>query len=256
MGADEGTGDGAGLLMQVPDEFFRAVTDFELPAPGQYVVGTAFLPAEQRESDAAKAGIEGLAADEGLTVLGWREVPIVADLVGAMARACMPYFSQPFFASSTGETARAQRARFPRLADPQARPEQVRRVLPVAVLPDHRLQGHAHHGAAGAVLPGPLGQALQDQARDRPLALLHQHVPVLAPGPAVPHHRAQRRDQHGQGQPQLDARPAVPARQPAAGGLARKSCTRSAPRAPRTRPPSTRSPNCSGSPAGPSRTRS
>ncbi|MDQ0850688.1 glutamate synthase (NADPH/NADH) large chain [Arthrobacter sp. B3I9] len=103
VGADEGTGDGAGLLMQVPDEFFRAVTEFELPAPGQYVVGTAFLPAEQRESDAAKAGIEGLAADEGLTVLGWREVPIVADLVGAMARACMPYFSQPFFASSTGE---------------------------------------------------------------------------------------------------------------------------------------------------------
>ena len=104
VGADEGTGDGAGLLMQVPDEFFRAVTDFELPAPGQFVVGTAFLPSEQRESDAAKAGIESLAADEGLTVLGWREVPIVADLVGAMARACMPYFSQPFFASSTGET--------------------------------------------------------------------------------------------------------------------------------------------------------
>ncbi|CAI3796738.1 glutamate synthase large subunit [Pseudarthrobacter sp. MM222] len=103
VGADEGTGDGAGLLMQVPDEFFRAVTEFELPAPGQYVVGTAFLPAEPRESDAAKAGIESLASDEGLTVLGWREVPIVADLVGAMARACMPYFSQPFFASSTGE---------------------------------------------------------------------------------------------------------------------------------------------------------
>ncbi|QCO97899.1 glutamate synthase large subunit [Arthrobacter sp. 24S4-2] len=103
VGADEGTGDGAGLLMQVPDEFFRAVAEFELPAPGQYVVGTAFLPAEQREADAAKAGIEGLAADEGLTVLGWREVPVVADLVGAMARACMPYFSQPFFASSTGE---------------------------------------------------------------------------------------------------------------------------------------------------------
>ncbi|MEC5181306.1 glutamate synthase large subunit [Arthrobacter sp. CG_A4] len=103
VGADEGTGDGAGLLMQVPDEFFRAVTDFELPAPGQYIVGTAFLPAEQRESDAAKAGIERLAANEGLTVLGWREVPIVADLVGSMARACMPYFSQPFFAASTGE---------------------------------------------------------------------------------------------------------------------------------------------------------
>ncbi|MFJ4208126.1 glutamate synthase large subunit [Paenarthrobacter sp. NPDC089675] len=103
VGADEGTGDGAGLLMQVPDEFFRAVTEFELPAPGQYVVGTAFLPAEAREAATAKAGIEALAADEGLVVLGWREVPVVADLVGAMARACMPYFSQPFFASANGE---------------------------------------------------------------------------------------------------------------------------------------------------------
>ncbi|MFF1880554.1 glutamate synthase large subunit [Pseudarthrobacter sp. NPDC058196] len=103
VGADEGTGDGAGLLMQIPDEFFRAVTEFELPAPGLYVAGTAFLPAEQREANAAKAGIEGLAADEGLKVLGWREVPVVADLVGAMARACMPYFSQPFLASATGE---------------------------------------------------------------------------------------------------------------------------------------------------------
>ncbi|HYH77989.1 MAG TPA: glutamate synthase subunit alpha, partial [Arthrobacter sp.] len=103
VGADEGTGDGAGLLMQIPDEFFRAVTEFELPPPGQFVAGTAFLPAEKREADAAKAGIEGLAADEGLTVLGWREVPVVADLVGAMARACMPYFSQPFLASATSE---------------------------------------------------------------------------------------------------------------------------------------------------------
>ncbi|MCX8453716.1 glutamate synthase large subunit [Paenarthrobacter ureafaciens] len=103
VGADEGTGDGAGLLMQIPDEFFRAVAEFELPAPGQYVVGTAFLPAESREAATAKAGIEALAADEGLKVLGWREVPVVADLVGAMARACMPYFSQPFLASATGE---------------------------------------------------------------------------------------------------------------------------------------------------------
>ncbi|GAA5188330.1 glutamate synthase large subunit [Arthrobacter gyeryongensis] len=103
VGADEGTGDGAGLLMQVPDEFFRAVTEFELPAPGQYVVGTAFLPAETREAETAKAGIEALALDEGLTVLGWREVPVVGDLVGAMARACMPYFAQPFLASATGE---------------------------------------------------------------------------------------------------------------------------------------------------------
>ncbi|MDQ6754908.1 MAG: glutamate synthase large subunit [Actinomycetota bacterium] len=98
VGADEGTGDGAGLLTQIPDEFFRAVTDFELPAAGQYAVGTAFLPSEAKEAEVAMAGVEALARDEGLTVLGWRTVPVVADLVGAMAKACMPRFVQLFLA--------------------------------------------------------------------------------------------------------------------------------------------------------------
>ncbi|HSU70136.1 MAG TPA: glutamate synthase central domain-containing protein, partial [Micrococcaceae bacterium] len=102
VGADEGTGDGAGLLTQVPDEFFRAVTDFDLPAAGRYAVGTAFLPSEEKESQVAMAGLEALAADEGLAVLGWRTVPVVADLVGAMARACMPRFVQLFLALPEG----------------------------------------------------------------------------------------------------------------------------------------------------------
>ncbi|MCC3279462.1 glutamate synthase large subunit [Arthrobacter sp. zg-Y40] len=102
VGADEGTGDGAGLLTQVPDEFFRAVVDFELPAAGGYAVGTAFLPTEDREQDTARAGVEAIAESEGLQVLGWREVPIVADLVGAMSRACMPYFVQVFLAPAEG----------------------------------------------------------------------------------------------------------------------------------------------------------
>ncbi|MGF9662857.1 glutamate synthase large subunit [Arthrobacter crystallopoietes] len=96
VGADEGTGDGAGLLTQIPDEFFRAVTGFTLPAPGEYAVGTAFLPSDEAEAEVAQAGIESLAADEGLKILGWREVPVVAELVGAMARACMPHFVQVF----------------------------------------------------------------------------------------------------------------------------------------------------------------
>ncbi|WP_458117069.1 glutamate synthase large subunit [Arthrobacter sp. D2-10] len=105
VGADEGTGDGAGLLTQVPDEFFRAVVDFELPAPGSYAVGTAFLPAVASEEATARAGIESLAEAEGLTVLGWREVPVVADLVGSMARACMPHFVQLFIAPVAGKAA-------------------------------------------------------------------------------------------------------------------------------------------------------
>ncbi|WP_125612871.1 glutamate synthase large subunit [Specibacter cremeus] len=98
VGADEGTGDGAGLLTQIPDEFFRAVTGFTLPAAGEYAVGTAFLPAEEDQRAAARAGLEALAGSEGLTVLGWREVPVVAGLVGAMAASCMPHFEQLFVA--------------------------------------------------------------------------------------------------------------------------------------------------------------
>ncbi|MFW0769806.1 glutamate synthase large subunit [Arthrobacter koreensis] len=103
VGADEGTGDGAGVLTQVPDEFFRAVAGFELPAPGGYAVGTAFLPTEDREQETARAGVEAIAESEGLRVLGWREVPVVADLVGAMSRACMPYFVQVFLAPEDGD---------------------------------------------------------------------------------------------------------------------------------------------------------
>ncbi|WP_186759328.1 glutamate synthase large subunit [Arthrobacter alpinus] len=105
VGADEGTGDGAGILTQIPDEFFQAVTDFELPAMGEYAVGTAFLPTNPKELAAARAGLVALAQSEGLKVLGWREVPIVAGLVGASARDCMPHFSQLFLAIDGAEQA-------------------------------------------------------------------------------------------------------------------------------------------------------
>ncbi|MGO2542930.1 MAG: glutamate synthase central domain-containing protein, partial [Specibacter sp.] len=98
VGADEGTGDGAGILTQVPDEFFRAVVGFELPAAGNYAVGTAFLPVDAIELAAAKSGMEELAESDGLRVVGWREVPVVSNLVGASALACMPHFSQLFVA--------------------------------------------------------------------------------------------------------------------------------------------------------------
>ncbi len=103
VGADEGTGDGAGLLTQVPDEFFRAVVEFPLPPAGSYVVGTAFLPVEAKEEKTARVGLESIAESEGLEVLGWRVVPVVADLVGAMARACMPHFVQLFMAPANGD---------------------------------------------------------------------------------------------------------------------------------------------------------
>ncbi|MDR1512629.1 MAG: hypothetical protein LBS56_03965, partial [Propionibacteriaceae bacterium] len=71
-GADPNAGDGAGILVQVPDQFLRLRSQFELPEAGHYAVGMAFLPAESRARDTAKAAVAHLAAQEGLHVLGWR----------------------------------------------------------------------------------------------------------------------------------------------------------------------------------------
>ena len=93
-GADPLVGDGAGILLQVPDAFFRAVLDVELPEPGAYAAGMAYLPLDPAERAEAEARIAQIATEEGLEVLAWRDVPVTPELVGEMARACMPFFRQ------------------------------------------------------------------------------------------------------------------------------------------------------------------
>src|SRR6202522_4197033 len=100
-GGDPDTGDGAGILTQVPDAFLRAVAGFALPAPGSYAVGLAFLTAER---PVVSRVLEQIAAAEGLTVLGWRDVPYDASACGAGARAVMPELAQLFVAGQNGET--------------------------------------------------------------------------------------------------------------------------------------------------------
>lgn len=99
VGSDAGTGDGAGIMTQIPDAFFRAVVDFELPTNGRYAVGNAFLPIDSVARLKVKAGIEKLAEEEDLTVLGWREVPTQPDELGSLARGAMPAFEQLFLQS-------------------------------------------------------------------------------------------------------------------------------------------------------------
>src|SRR5487761_2303585 len=74
-GADTAAGDGAGILVQVPDTFLRKVVDVELPAKGSYAVGMAFMPTESHAREAVKAALTHIAVQEGLRVLGWRSVP-------------------------------------------------------------------------------------------------------------------------------------------------------------------------------------
>nr|WP_257574179.1 glutamate synthase large subunit [Streptomyces sp. JJ66] len=110
-GAEADSGDGAGILVQVPDAFLREHTGFELPEPGAYAVGIAFLPADPAEADAAVARIEAIATEEGLTTLGWREVPVTPELLGNGARATMPAFRQLFVADSAEDSAGGGAAR-------------------------------------------------------------------------------------------------------------------------------------------------
>ncbi|MFE0689995.1 glutamate synthase large subunit [Streptomyces xiamenensis] len=101
-GSDPDTGDGAGILIQIPDAFLRDNVPFGLPEAGSYAVGTAFLPVDADENATATTAIEAIAAEEGLTVLGWREVPVAPQLLGAAAREVMPAFRQLFVHDADG----------------------------------------------------------------------------------------------------------------------------------------------------------
>ncbi|WP_144784925.1 glutamate synthase large subunit [Microbacterium sp. BH-3-3-3] len=96
IGSDAGTGDGAGILTQMPDAFLRAVVDFDLPPVGEYAAGMIFLPLGHDERAAMKAGIEEIARHENLEVLGWREVPVEPENLGKLAFEARPAFEQLF----------------------------------------------------------------------------------------------------------------------------------------------------------------
>jgi len=102
--AEAETGDGAGVLIQIPDRFLRAVLPFALPAEGAYAVGLAFLPADPAIAEKAQGAIEDIVADEGLTVLGWRPVPVNPEVVGYTARTVMPAFQHLVVSDPEGAT--------------------------------------------------------------------------------------------------------------------------------------------------------
>ncbi|MDJ0336911.1 glutamate synthase large subunit [Cryobacterium sp. PH31-O1] len=100
VGSDAGTGDGAGIITQIPDAFLRAVTDFALPPVGQYAVGNVFLPTDPTARTGIKRAISLIADEESLTILGWREVPVHPEDLGSQARANMPAIQQVFVQST------------------------------------------------------------------------------------------------------------------------------------------------------------
>ncbi|HEV8065547.1 MAG TPA: glutamate synthase subunit alpha, partial [Acidimicrobiales bacterium] len=105
FGADPDTGDGAGITVQLPHGLFASVAaeaNIELPPPGAYGSGMAFLPADPAGAQAAQAAFADLAGEEGLRIVGWRQVPVDLATAGPGARQVAPAFSQPFVAWADG----------------------------------------------------------------------------------------------------------------------------------------------------------
>ena len=98
-GAEPDSGDGAGILICIPDEFYRAVLDFKIPEPSKYATGIIFID----KSFDDRSAIEKIANEEGLEILGWREVPINSTGLGKTALSVMPKFEQLFIVGKNGE---------------------------------------------------------------------------------------------------------------------------------------------------------
>ncbi len=102
-GAETDTGDGAGILTQIPDTFFRKVCPFEhmvLPAPGAYGVGMLFLSTDNDRRAAVEKAFQTIVAEHGQTFLGWRTVPVNPSTLGKTALECMPVIRQAFIQKS------------------------------------------------------------------------------------------------------------------------------------------------------------
>jgi glutamate synthase domain-containing protein 1 len=155
-GCEVNTGDGAGVLMQMPHAFNEEVcrkARIPLPAAGEYGSGIIFLPRNPTVRRQIEQKFEQVVQSEGQHVLGWRTVPTVNGMLGETARSCEPFMRQVFIKRRPVDRRRA-RLRAQALRDPQARlqrdphlHDRGRRVLVhrEPVVPHDRLQGHAAH---------------------------------------------------------------------------------------------------------------
>jgi glutamate synthase domain-containing protein 2/glutamate synthase domain-containing protein 1/glutamate synthase domain-containing protein 3 len=168
-GADPHTGDGAGILMQTPDAFFRATVGTRLPPAGRYAVGVCFLPRDEERRAELERLLERTVEGEGQRVLGWRDVPVDKDYVGVTANWFAPYIKQLFIAASAA------------IADQDAferRLYVIRRVAELAagpdlVIPSLSSRTIVYKGMLSA--PQLLGYYpdLQDERTESALALVH-----------------------------------------------------------------------------------
>ena len=112
VGADPKAGDGAGILLQMPDAFLRKSVDFELPPEGEYAVGMLFLPRNDESRESAVELVERIVTAEGQAVLGWREVPVNNEDLGESVKPTEPVIRQVFVGSNCVDQAAFERKLF------------------------------------------------------------------------------------------------------------------------------------------------
>ncbi len=103
VSADGKTGDGAGLLIDIPDEYFRRVCEFDLPEFREYAVGMVFLPKNSNQHKYCKDILEKEIKSQGLSILGWRQVPVDSSQLGEIALASEPNIEQLFIGKGEKE---------------------------------------------------------------------------------------------------------------------------------------------------------
>ncbi|MBO8127479.1 MAG: glutamate synthase subunit alpha, partial [Firmicutes bacterium] len=103
FGSEANTGDGAGILMQIPHRFFRqscVQLGIDLQEPGSYGVGMLFLPQDEERRQFCECRFAEIVAEEGQALLGWRTVPVDPSTLGETAKSCMPFIRQVFIGRS------------------------------------------------------------------------------------------------------------------------------------------------------------
>ena len=188
------------------------MVDFDLPARGHYATGIAFLSRDPSEAADARAAIDKLAGEEGLVVLGWRTVPISDASLGSISEAAMPSMHQLFVAPAPGRSLRG--------ADPALAIDRLAFVLRKRA--EHEIddcylvslsartityKGMLTSHQLAEFFPDLSDERVSQRPGPGPLPVLHQHLPVVAPGPPLPVHGPQRGDQHPGREPELDAGP-------------------------------------------------
>ena len=96
VSSDGKTGDGAGILIEIPHDFFNTKCDFELPTLGEYAVGMVFLPQKENQRTYCIGVFESEIKKQKMKVLGWRKVPVNRDIVGNIAAQTEPFIMQVF----------------------------------------------------------------------------------------------------------------------------------------------------------------